>query len=206
MNNNKLLSDILYQNNIQFKQLACINQVAKIIKERKSIKTTLKRIAMFIPNAMQYPESAMARVKFEGKAYWSENFYETNWILKETFEIGDWSKGAIDVFYEKGILKKEGELFLDSERELLQNISVLIIGYLSTSDKDTSEKKDNNEELIELSGKKLEYHSLFQQKGEFLKAEHSIYKSIDMICKSLPQSWEFPEFAVGRIIYNDKVF
>lgn len=202
----ELFNDILSDNQIYYKQLACINNIAKIIKNSKNILDALQQIVYAMPNALLHSENACARIKYNDKIIVSKNFKETKWILKETFETNDFKQGCIDIFYLKQFEKKDEGPFLSSEREILENISTLIVGYLNSSISNIDIPKTTTDKLIAKTNEQLKSSYLINQTSSLLTSSKSIEDTLDNICKSLPKAWQYPDFAVARITYKDSVY
>jgi CheY-like chemotaxis protein len=120
-----------HENTERLKELRAINYTTKIIDEGKSVDETLMEICSILPRSWQYPKHTACRIKFEGKAYTSLNFSETDWVQTEHFVTIDNKKGTIEVFYLKPFPKEDEGPFLQEERNLLMNIARLISGYLN---------------------------------------------------------------------------
>lgn len=120
-----------HENTERLKELRAINNTTKIIDEGKSVDETLMEICSILPRSWQYPKHAACRIKFEGKAYTSLNFSETDWVQTEHFVTIDNKKGTIEIFYLKPFPKEDEGPFLQEERNLLMNIARLISGYLN---------------------------------------------------------------------------
>src|SRR5512137_2175705 len=90
---------LLHEQRERLKELACINRTTSIIKEEKSIEETLQQIVMLIPDAWQYPDFTVARIKFMNIVYTTSPFQETKWLLSQDFSTIDNELGTIEVFY-----------------------------------------------------------------------------------------------------------
>jgi hypothetical protein len=119
------------ENTERLKELRAINQTTFIIDEGKSVDETLMEICAILPRSWQYPRYTVARIRFEGKAYLSDNFRETEWRQTEHFVTIDNKKGVVEIFYLKQFPKEDEGPFLHEERNLLMNIARLISGYLN---------------------------------------------------------------------------
>ena len=131
-NKNPELNKLLDENKERLKELACINETSKIVKEGKSREETLQKIALRLPKAWQYPQDTVVRIQFEGCKFCSPGFKTTKWKQKQTFQTIDGEEGIIEVFY----IKKYPDLyegpFLKEERDLIINVSNLILGFLNS--------------------------------------------------------------------------
>lgn len=122
--------DIHYQQE-RLKELACINRATQILKERKPVDETLMHLVLELPNAMQYPEFTVARIRFHGRTFETPGFTETGWKLSEDFESLS-GKGSLEVCYTCPFLEEDEGPFLKEERELLINLAGLISRYINS--------------------------------------------------------------------------
>lgn len=124
---------ILSEKRERLKELGAINQTTQILRQDKPINTMLQEICQVLPPAWHYPDDTVARIKY-GKINVVSNskFRETEWCQKKTFETIDGKSGLIEIFY----LSKHPEIdegpFMMEERDLINNLSSLISGYLNT--------------------------------------------------------------------------
>jgi len=130
---NKLeVERIIAERKERLKELACINQTTQIIKEGKSLVETLIRICTILPDAWQYPEKTVARIKFDGRAYTTANFNETDWKQSQDFQTISNKKGEIEVFYLQEFQDCDEGPFLKEERDLINNIAVIICNFINS--------------------------------------------------------------------------
>ena len=168
INQNNDFNRLLDENKERLKELACINETTKIIKEGKSVEETLQKIIFRLPKAWQYPEYSVARIIFGGHEYRSLGFKETDWSQKQLFQTIDGEEGVIEVFYTKKFPKKFEGPFLKEERDLILNLSNLLLGFLnsikakeviSKQDKEKEQRKDSSDS----SAKVLNSRQLLQK-------------------------------------------
>jgi CheY-like chemotaxis protein len=127
------LERLHHENTERLKELKAINQTTLIIEQGKMADETLQEICDILPKSWQYPKYTVARIRFEGKAYQSDNFSTTEWGQSENFVTIDSKKGTIEIFYLKQFPKEDEGPFLREERNLLINIAMMISGYLNNS-------------------------------------------------------------------------
>jgi hypothetical protein len=90
----------LYEKRERLKELTAINKATMIIRADKPISRMLKEIVEVIPPGWQYPEDAVARIKYGNDEYLcSTRFHETKWFQRKTFETIDGRVGSLEVFY-----------------------------------------------------------------------------------------------------------
>jgi hypothetical protein len=126
------LKRILFEKNERLKELNAINRTTEILKENKPIEDMLQEICYILPQAWQYPEYTAARIKFGKRDYFSNNFKETKWFQRKMFETLDDKEGTIEIYYLKEFPVIDEGPFMKEERQLINNLSVLISGYLNT--------------------------------------------------------------------------
>ncbi|HLN21412.1 MAG TPA: PEP/pyruvate-binding domain-containing protein [Bacteroidales bacterium] len=123
---------LLHEQKERLKELACINRTTSVLKEGKPIDESLHQIVLFLPAAWQYPEYTVARIKFMGKEFISADFRETEWQMLQDFVTIDGDEGSIEVFYTDKFRDEYEGPFLKEERDLIQNISNIITGYINS--------------------------------------------------------------------------
>jgi hypothetical protein len=151
---------LLHEQQERLKELACINRTTSVLKEGKPIDEALQQIVLLLPAAWQYPEYTVARIKFMNKVFETSNFYETGWRMYQEFVAIDGEKGSIEVYYTREFRGEDEGPFLKEERDLIQNISSLITGYVNSyKARDLfrlSQSQDQEEEdLKDISSRKL---------------------------------------------------
>jgi len=179
------------------KELKSINRTTEILQRNTSLNELLQEICLLLPEAMQFPEHTVARIKYGDKSFTSSRFRETIWKLQQTFGTPDLVNGAIEIYYLIEFPEAGEGPFLTEERNLIDNLAALISG--SASKKALGELLiRNTERLKELAG--------INRTIEILKSGKSLEESLRIICSILPDSWQFPEYTVARIIYDKSVY
>ena len=176
------------------KGLSIIYTINKIISKKGSVESTLHEIAKEIPKAWQFSEYAYARIKYDGREYRPNDFRESRWIQKQIFETYDKKWGAIDVFYTKQFPRADEGPFLHEERQLLENIATIVSNYLNSN-----LAEDRAEEVEGESALRLE-------QSRHLDEEKNIHDTLTQICRNMPRSWHYPEYAVARIVYGGREY
>jgi len=179
------------------KELKSINRTTEILQRNTSLEELLQEICLFLPEAMQYPEHTVARIKYGNKNFTSPRFRETTWKLQQTFGTQDSINGTIEIYYLIEFPQAGEGPFLTEERNLIDNLAALISG--SASKKALGELLiRNTERLKELAG--------INRTTEILKSGKSLEESMRIICSILPEAWQFPEHTAVRISYDKSVF
>ncbi|MGM0497492.1 MAG: PEP/pyruvate-binding domain-containing protein [Bacteroidota bacterium] len=136
---------LLAENKERLKELSCINQTTKIIKENKSIEETLQKIALNLPKGWQYPEYTAARIKYDGKEYRSAGFEETEWVQRQEFNTIENKQGIIEIYYTRQFPERYEGPFIKEERDLIFNLSNLIVGFINSIKATEIIKKDDKQ-------------------------------------------------------------
>ena len=123
---------LLAQSKERLKELNAINSVINITKENRPIPETLHRVCFVLPDAWQYPEHTVARIKYGQYEFQTFGFKETPWCQRQGFESIDGVFGAIEIFYTKQFPDEFEGPFLKEERDLLNNIANIIEGYINS--------------------------------------------------------------------------
>ncbi|HQN93301.1 MAG TPA: PEP/pyruvate-binding domain-containing protein [Prolixibacteraceae bacterium] len=179
------------------KELQGINNTTEIIRKSGSLDELFQQICSMLPEAMQYPAHTAVRLVYEGRAYVSDNFKETQWVLKQMFDTPDNKYGSLEVYYLRKFPNAGEGPFLSEERNLINNLAALISGTVSTKAlKDLLVR--NAERLKELKG--------INATSEILKKGLPIQQSLSELVDILPASWQYVEHTVARISYGDLVF
>ncbi|MDX9881828.1 MAG: PEP/pyruvate-binding domain-containing protein [Prolixibacteraceae bacterium] len=179
------------------KELRSINRTAEILKKSVTIDESLQEICLFLPEAMQYPEYTVARIKYGQKEFVSRSFMVTGWRLQQGFDMPDGTSGSVEIYYLKQFPDVFYGPFLEEEQSLVNNLAALISGTVS---KKVLQQllAENTERLKELRG--------INQTSEILQKGKSMEESLQVICSILPDAWQYPEYTGARIKYNGKVF
>ena len=131
-NYNDNYEKLLAENKERLKELSCINRTSEIIKEQKSIEETLQKIALILPKGWQYPEYTTARIRYNEKEYRSASFEESPWVQKQKFESIENKEGIIEIYYTKKFRALDEGPFLKEERDLINNLANMIVGYINS--------------------------------------------------------------------------
>ncbi len=139
---------LLDESKERLKELSCINQTTRIIKENKSVEETLQKIALKLPEGWQYPEYTTARIIYAGKEYRSANFEESEWVQRQHFDTIENEEGVIEIFYTKKFPDMDEGPFLKEERDLIINLVNLIIGFINSVKANEIIRKDGKQKDI----------------------------------------------------------
>ncbi|GAP68916.1 pyruvate phosphate dikinase, PEP/pyruvate binding domain [Bacteroidales bacterium 6E] len=193
----KALKKLLIQNTERLKELRGINQTTKILESSRNIEEALQRICNMLPEAMQYPHATVVRIFYHRKLFVSPGFRETEWNLKQKFELPDRKKGVIEIYYLENFPDEFEGPFLKEELELLENIATLIAG---SAIKDVFKKLnyENTERIKELKA--------INETSRIIDEGKTIPETLREICEILPKSWQYPKYTAARIQFEGRTY
>jgi DNA-binding NarL/FixJ family response regulator len=188
---------LLAEKQERVKELTAINKTISLIRSNKSMEETFLQLCNILQDAYQFPEYTVTRIIYDGHHYNSINFEETSWIQKQDFEVIDGKKGAIEIYYLKEFPPSDEGPFLKEERDLIINISGILVGYLNSL-KGLENAYESRERLKELA--------CINRTTGILKEGKPFEDSLQQIVMFLPQAWQYPEFTVARIRFAGMEF
>ena len=193
----KALKKLLSQNTERMKELRGINQTTKILEDSRNIEEALQRICNILPEAMQYPHATTSRITYNKKRFLSPGFRDSEWNLKQKFELPDHKKGVIEVFYLENFPNEFEGPFLKEELELLENIASFISG---SAIRDVFKKLnyENTERLKELKA--------INETSRIIDEGKTIPETLQEICEILPKSWQYPKYTAVRIQFEGRTY
>ena len=132
----------------RLKELTCINQTTQIIRESRPLDETLSQIVRVLPNAWQYPEMTVARIRLQDQYFSSPGFRESKWVQTARFNTIDNKDGEIQIFYLKEFRTLDEGPFLKEERHLIENLSSIISNYLNSIEARKLLTKSTDEDIV----------------------------------------------------------
>ena len=195
--NDKDLNKLAVENRERLKELKTINKTRELLRQEKSCQESLQGLVDVLPDGWQYPGQTVARITFDGKQFVSPYFAESPWVQKQLFETYDNRKGRIEIFYLKEYPIADEGPFLKEERDLINNIGVLLEGFIH---------KVQSKETIQKTSERLKELSCINTTTNILRQGKPVEETLQQIALILPGAWQYPEFTAARITYGDKSF
>ncbi len=168
--NKPSLADIealLAEHTERVKELMTINRTAAIIAEAKPVPDTLRQIALLLPRGWQYPENTCARILYDGDEYFSLRYEQSKWRQRQEFKTVDGKTGLVEVYYSQSFPEQDEGPFLNEERNLINNITSLITGYLNSALGSTVIKTPTSQENYRY--RKIVYKESFKDTRQLLQ-------------------------------------
>jgi hypothetical protein len=191
------LSKLVSITNERSKELKGISRAAELLKRSHTLEESLQNICSFLPEAWQYPAYTAARITYGNNIFKSKSFKDSSWVQRVYFKTPGNKHGEIEIFYLKEFPEADEGPFLAEERNLLENLALLISG---TASEEALQHLliENTERLKELKG--------INQTSAILKQSTNIEDALRKICNILPDAWQFPEYTVARVSYKSQKF
>jgi len=108
----------------RIKELRCLYGISQLIETHENaLDPILQGLADLLPPSWQYPEVAVARVRYEDSEFASTGFQKTSWVQGSSIRVGGEVRGRIEVGYlEERPILDEGP-FLREERLLIDAVA-----------------------------------------------------------------------------------
>lgn len=124
-------SEDLYQKVMELnKELQCLHEVTRVVdkhllgKRRIQLGNLFQEIVQLIPRAYRYSDITCARIIFGAEEFRTANFEETDSRQVSTISVDGDETGTVEVYYLEGAPQRRGNLFLEEEQALLDNIAM----------------------------------------------------------------------------------
>ena len=180
----------------RIKELNCLYGFSELIERHgSSYRKILQGVADLLPGSWQYPDIACSRVVCEDKEYVSANFKDSKWKQAADIVVSEKKIGVIEICYLKETAILDEGPFLREERLLIDSIA----GRVSKAIERIKLEEFLRERVKELSclygvARLIEMH------GDDIKT------ILQGVADLLPRSWQYPEIACARILFEGDEF
>ena len=174
-----------------------IQEILSVLKNAESLASSFQQICNLLPGAYENPDSVSAKIMIDDQIFYSQSFKETQWVEKHIFETPGIKESALEIYFTHNYLEKVNRDFILKDTSFLVSVATILSGAISRFEL-TKLLYENTERLKELRGIKMT--------AEVLNRSTTLEESLQEICSFLPEAWQFPEYTVTRITYEDKVF
>lgn len=118
----RLLDELTERN----KKITCLYSVGRAIASSKSDDDLFEALVQLIRPACYRPETARARISYDGKQYAEPGVVETPWGFSSDIIVAGRKRGSIEVFYLEARDQVEVRQFLREDRDLIEAIAQTI--------------------------------------------------------------------------------
>lgn len=106
------------------KELSCLYQISEIAAQPAvTVSALFNAVVKVLPPAMQYPDLAVARIRFDDTAYASDEWLETSYRLVSDIKVFGDKRGEVEVQYKEARYDYDARLFLFEEQKLLDAVA-----------------------------------------------------------------------------------
>jgi len=176
--------------------LTFLDAVNEILRQENPVDEVLEEVVGVLPKGFAF-EDVKIRIRYKKLEFATNGFIESGNGMTERFSTIDGEKGVIDAFYlEEHPIKDEG-YFLRDERSMLNQLARMLSGYINRilAERNHSESLERLKEL-----------STINRTTRIINEGKSVDDVLQQIAFVIPLGWQFPEYTVARINYNDKEY
>ncbi len=121
------------------KELTALHRTARILQDHdRPVADTVRLVVDLLPNAWQYPEVTVARIRFGQLEVTSEEFEKTVWRQASPFTTRSGESGSIEIFYLEPRPDSFEGPFLAEERDLIDSLAEMLRAYFQRKNDDES--------------------------------------------------------------------
>jgi len=169
--------------------------VAILAKEQK-VSEIFKEVCELVVAKLE-PYVSSVRILFNTVDIKSKQFSETDLFLKQKLSTADGASGELFIYFISTKFEDGNPQLFEEFKNHFSIWATLINGTLSNFQLKTL-NTNHTERLKELGG--------LNATSEILKRSKRLENSLPEICNILPNSFQYPEFTVARIKYNQHTF
>lgn len=113
------------------KELRCVSSISRtLLDETLSVEDALQRTVDFLPEAMQHPGNAVARIEYADTTVQTAPVRDGMTAIEQSLTLDDGTAGRIVVAYDVEDIGENPLTFRIEERELLRNVAEVLSIYL----------------------------------------------------------------------------
>ena len=182
---------------LRVKELNCLYSVSSLIAgTRKSISDTIEAALYLIPQGWQYPEITCVRIVFDGRAFASTNFKDTDWKQSFNIVVSGETVGTLEVCYlEERPTFYEGP-FLKEEEDLIGDLARKLGGMIECKQGETALQETHDKIKRNLKGCIKIISGTIEMKGPYPPGHH---RRVVALASAIAQEMQLTDFQVQGI-------
>ena len=111
----------------RIKELTCLYNLSELVGNIDlSLEQIFQETVKILKSAFKFPEKTCSRIMFNQKEFITENFAETEFMLKKNINVNRKIVGRIEVGYLEEIKDYDGIIFLQEERDMITSVSEIL--------------------------------------------------------------------------------
>lgn len=131
MTEERKIADALHTLTLLEKELRCVYRISRaLLNETLPVEDALQRTVDLLPEAMQFPADAVARIEYADKAVETRQIQDDMTAIKQDLLLDDGNAVRITVAYDFDDNSEARHVFLIEEREMLRNVAEVLSIYL----------------------------------------------------------------------------
>jgi PAS domain S-box-containing protein len=151
-------SRLLHDLHQRVKELNCFYGMSRLVEKSDiSLDDVLQGTANLLPPAMQYPDSACARIVVETREFSAKNFEETRWKLQADIKVLGEKVGSVEVCYLEEQSTIAEDPFLKEERLLIDAVAERLgkIIERKKAEQASKESEEKSRSIVETSSDQI---------------------------------------------------
>lgn len=176
-------------------ELDVLSKATDILQHSRTVDDTMAELCQLLPQAWRHPEHISVRICYGGLTFTSPCFCESEHSTSVVFQLPNSRRGSIEVFIANEFAAAGSKQISTEKRWLLSNIANLIAG--------TATRHLYNR-LHERTSERLKELNAINRVATILGKDLSIRDTLQLVARTIPFSWQYPEIACARITYGGK--
>jgi two-component system cell cycle sensor histidine kinase/response regulator CckA len=119
----RVLARRSHELDLRIREMNVLYAVARLLHGKDPDPNAWERLVRLLPEALQHPDAAVARIRIDGRTYATEGFLETRWKLVADVTVRGERRGTVEVRYLQERPPADEGPFLKQEREFIEAIA-----------------------------------------------------------------------------------
>ncbi len=188
------------------KESRCFFEILKITEDpNASLNDKLEKIVKALPNAFQNPKITCIRMKYNNFIFLSDNFKETQNMLKRDLIIHNIIKGIIEVYLINENTVIDDDLFLESEIFFFDSFSKYLMNLIINYENTTSNHEDSKKYKNKFKNIKDQIKDLNKKNIKVFNSMSDVYFEAKGYLEKITEDCSKNELHKGKMIYLENL-
>lgn len=185
-------------------------KLSGLLRENKDGKYILEQACVIMAEFFKYNSHVNIRIRYGKYKYCKDcnNFIETKWKVKKSFQTIYQNKGVVEVYHTKEFPAADKGSFSNAEISYLKKATALITSYINSLEAgleiDVLIPEQNN--LMPQQKERLKELACISNIEDIVKAKKAIDITLQEICYEIRKTMQYSDYTVTRILFNDKIY